>query len=152
MKAKYRPGIFIVTYRKNKGIIEYIILKRKMHWVGWEFPKGGLEGIKKRFFLKNNITREIKEETNLDIISGTIKDHKTKGKYKYDKPLPDRPGIIGQTYRLFSCEVKGRAKISSNVDPEHSDLKWLTYDKALKKITYSTQRKGLRIVNKYLVK
>ena len=48
MKEKYRPGIFIVTYRKNKGVIEYIILKRKMHWSGWEFPKGGLEGIKKR--------------------------------------------------------------------------------------------------------
>ena len=43
MKPKYRQGIFIVTYAKIGKRIEYLILKRKLHWSGWEFPKGGME-------------------------------------------------------------------------------------------------------------
>jgi len=150
MKETYRPGIFIVAYRKNKGKIEYIILKRKMHWTGWEFPKGGLEGIFKNILIKKNIIREIKEETNLEIIPGTIKDHKISGKYKYSKIFPDRPGVIGQTYKLFSCEVRGNPSTSKNKDKEHSEFKWLDFNYAIKKLTYPNQRKSLRIVHKYL--
>ena len=39
----YRKGFFIVTYSRTKEGIKYLILKRKLHWKGWEFPKGGLE-------------------------------------------------------------------------------------------------------------
>ena len=39
--GKYRRGIFIVTYSFEKRKPIYLILKRKLHWVGWEFPKGG---------------------------------------------------------------------------------------------------------------
>ena len=39
----YRKSVFIVVYRKTEKGILYLILKRKLHWVGWEFPKGGIE-------------------------------------------------------------------------------------------------------------
>ena len=45
---KYRKAVFIVTYLKTKKGIKYLILKRKLHWVGWEFPKGGLEKKEKK--------------------------------------------------------------------------------------------------------
>ena len=36
---KYRKGIFFVVYAKTKKGIKYLVLKRKLHWSGWEFPK-----------------------------------------------------------------------------------------------------------------
>ena len=41
-KMKYRNAIFIVVYAKQKDKIYYLILKRKLHWKGWEFQKEGL--------------------------------------------------------------------------------------------------------------
>ena len=74
---KWRPGIFIVTYKRVGKEIKYLILKRKLHWKGYEFPKGGIE---KKESLKKKATRELKEETgysgeNFELLSkfyGTI--------------------------------------------------------------------------------
>ena len=60
MKLKYRKAVFVVTYRKEKDKIKYLILKRKLHWKGWEFPKGG---VNKDESLLHAVKREIKEET-----------------------------------------------------------------------------------------
>ena len=43
MNSKYRKIVFIVTYAKLKDKIYYLILKRKLHWKGWEFVKGGID-------------------------------------------------------------------------------------------------------------
>jgi len=138
---KYRKGIFIVTYRKEDDKIKYLLLKRKLHWKGWEFPKGGIE----KGTILQNIKREVKEETSQ--IPSNIVNHKVKGKYKYKKKIKGRKEI-GQTYSLYSAEVKNE-KI--NVDKhEHSSYKWLTYSQALKKLTWSNQRKCLKIVDKKL--
>ena len=59
-KKGYRNAVFIVTYRREKSKIFYLLLKRKLHWEGWEFPKGAIEG-KEPVFL--TIKRELKEET-----------------------------------------------------------------------------------------
>lgn len=46
---KYRQAVFVVTYAEEKGKTYYLILKRRHHWKGWEFPKGGINsGEKKR--------------------------------------------------------------------------------------------------------
>ena len=42
-KTPYRKALFIVAYRMINNNIKYLILKRKLHWKGWEFPKGGVE-------------------------------------------------------------------------------------------------------------
>jgi hypothetical protein len=43
VKEKYRKAVFIVVYRRTKNIFnkqnKLLILKRKLHWAGWEFPK-----------------------------------------------------------------------------------------------------------------
>ena len=60
MKNKYRNAIFIVTYRCiNKDKILYLILKRQLHWKGWEFPKGGIDFFETK---KRAIKRELKEK------------------------------------------------------------------------------------------
>jgi 8-oxo-dGTP pyrophosphatase MutT (NUDIX family) len=140
---KYRKGIFIVTYAIKNKEPEYLILKRKLHWKGWEFPKGGF---KKLETIKGAIKREIREETGLKILK--IKNLKESGEYKYKKELPDRKGIIGQTYKLYAVEVKKKKVKIDNI--EHTHSKWLNFKKALKTLTWPNQRKCLRKVDKYI--
>jgi 8-oxo-dGTP pyrophosphatase MutT (NUDIX family) len=142
---KYRKAVFIVVYSRTKKGIEYLILKRKLHWKGWEFPKGGLEKGEK---IRDTIKREMKEETGLKPLS--IKKFDFSGKYKYDKTYEDRKGIIGQIFTLYAAEVKkGKVKIDKT---EHSEYQWLNFDKAIKKLTWPNQKKCLRIVNEWLKK
>ncbi len=136
---KYRKGLFIILYSGK----EYLILKRKLHWKGWEFAKGGVEKEEK---IKDALIREIKEETGQKPLN--IKKFDISGKYKYKKELSDREGVIGQTYTLYAAEIKkSRIKIDKK---EHSIYKWVEYKTALKKLTWSNQRKCLRIVNNWL--
>ena len=67
----------------------------------------------------------------------------------YKKMFEDRPGIIGQTYKLFSAEFKSK---KVRISKEHSTYKWVDYKKALKTLTWQNQRKCLRQVNKTLIK
>lgn len=138
---KCRRALFFVTYYLEKGKPTYLILKRKLHWKGWEFPKGG---IKKKEPIIKTIKREIKEETRQTPIK--ITNHNLQGKYKYPKRLKDRPNIIGQTYKLYSAQLKDKKiKIDKK---EHSAYKWTTYNQALKLLTWPNQRKCLRVFNK----
>ena len=140
----YRKGVFIVVYSKTKKGIKYLVLKRKLHWKGWEFPKGGLEG---KGYIKN-IKREIKEETGK--LPFNIKKFNVSGKYKYKKGLKDRKDVDSQTYVLYSVEIKPDSiKIDKK---EHSDYRWLDFKKALRKLTWPNQRKCLRITNRFLNK
>jgi len=150
-KMKFRKAVFVVTYSKTKKGVEYLILKRKLHWKGWEFPKGGLSGVKEKILEKSAVKREVVEETGLVPIK--IKGFNISGKYKYKKFLKDRPGILGQEYKLYSAEVKKKkVTLSKNPTKEHSDAKWVDFKTALKKLTWPNQRKSLRIVNSWLTK
>ena len=142
---KFRKAVFIVTYIKDKDKILYLLLKRKLHWKGWEFPKGGTE---KPEHILGTVKRELKEETGQS--SRNIKSFKFSGKYKYPKLLADRPGFIGQSYQIFSAEIKDKkVKIDKR---EHSTCKWVNYKQALKLLAWPNQRKCLSIVNSYINK
>jgi 8-oxo-dGTP pyrophosphatase MutT (NUDIX family) len=142
---KYRKTIFIVTYAKTRSHIYYLILKRKLHWKGWEFPKGGVHKFETK---KRAIKREIKEETGLKALK--TKKFNFSGKYKYDKEYPKRKGFIGQSFSLYSAEVE---KKKVRVDGyEHSDYKWVNFKEAIKKLHWPNQKKCLRIVNEWLIK
>lgn len=144
---KYRPAAFIVTYSIKNNKIYYLLLKRKLHWKGWEFPKGGIEKKEKILFA---IKREIKEETGINLLK--IKSFpKIKGKYKYEKQYLDRKGFVGQTYKLFLVEIPFSKKIKID-KKEHSNYQWLEFPKAIKKLTWPNQKKCLKIVSKYLSK
>ena len=138
MASKYRKGIFCVTYAIDcRGRVKYSIFKRKLHWKGWEFPKGG---VKKDERILDALKREIKEETGLEPIK--IKKFDVSGKYKYEKTLLDRDGILGQTYVLYAVMIK-KAKIK--IDKlEHSKYKWENFKTAMKKLTWLNQQKCLK--------
>ncbi|PIN96284.1 hypothetical protein COU56_00300 [Candidatus Pacearchaeota archaeon CG10_big_fil_rev_8_21_14_0_10_31_9] len=142
-KIPYRKALFIVAYKIINDNIKYLILKRKLHWKGWEFPKGGVEFLETK---KMAVKREVKEETGLGIKK--ITNQKVYGKYEYKKVIPDRP-FKGQSYQLYSVElIEGVVKIDHR---EHSSYLWLPYEKAIKRLTWSNQKECLKVVNDSLV-
>lgn len=142
-KGRYRKAVFMVVY-KNPKDLKYLILKRKLHWKGWEFPKGGI-GPKE--IVRKTILRELREEEG-GLKAKKIKNHRVSGKYKYGKKIPEREEYIGQTYSLYSIEVgKGRVKIDRK---EHTEYKWVDFKAALRMLKWPNQRRCLSVVNKSL--
>lgn len=140
---KYRQAVFIVTYRKKGKKIKYLLLRRKLHWLGWEFPK---EGIEKNETPLQTVIRGLKEETGQKATK--ITNCNFSGKYRYEKKYPDRKGEIGQKFSLFSAELKSNTvKLDRK---EHSAYKWLNYEEAVKIIDYPEKKKSLEIVNNSL--
>ena len=139
MYKKYRKGIFCIAYAVKP--LRYLLLHRKLHWQGWEFPKGGSLA---REEIENTVKREIMEETGLKAIN--IKKFPAKGKFIYDKKTQAERKARGFSYVLFSCEVrKGRVRLSRN---EHDGYKWCNYSHALKLLKWPSQKKCLKIVNR----
>jgi len=148
MKKTWRPAIFVVPYFINeKNIPEFLLLKRKLHWVGWEFCKGKIE---KGETQKEATIRELREETGIKIKEEEIFDYRLAGKYVYPKSFKERPDRIGQTYHLYSVKVNKKPKNISLDKLEHDGHKWVNFKEAIEKLTYSNQRECLRIVNKKL--
>jgi bis(5'-nucleosidyl)-tetraphosphatase len=145
----YRKTVFMVVYRiahegvspagqKNKQR-KYLILKRKLHWRGYEFPKGGIEDGETEL---DAVKREVFEETGLEIKK--ITNHKKIGKYDYSRKLPDRKDISGQAYSLYSVEVgEGDVIFDSH---EHSGYMWESYLNALKILSKPNQKECLKLV------
>jgi bis(5'-nucleosidyl)-tetraphosphatase len=141
---KYRRSVFIVVYSKEGNKINYLVLKRKLHWKGWEFPKEGIEANESE---EETARRGVKEETGLNI-KGQIKKFELHGEYEYKKKYSDRPGFIGQSYSLYAAEV-GMSKVKLD-EHEHSTSEWLDFNNALERLTWKNQKRCLEIVNSSL--
>ena len=148
MEKRYRKAVFIVVYCRSRrsGIARYILLKRKLHWSGWEFPKGGIERGEKQI---NAVRREIKEETSLAVRK--IARYNIVGRYIYNSAArKDRPGFIGQSFRLYSAEVcLGKVIIDKK---EHLGYKWLEFEEAYRKLKWKNQKKCLSFANAKILK
>lgn len=143
MYQKFRKGVFCVVFSLKP--LSYLLLHRKWHWKGYEFPKGGSFANEK---IENTIVREVKEETGLKVLS--IIKFKKKGKFIYYKTTQHERNAKGFSYKLFGCEVKkSKVKFSRR---EHDGYKWLPYSKALRLLTWPNQRKALKIVNGYIIR
>lgn len=142
-KNKFRRAVFAVVYSKEDNKTKYLLLKRKLHWRGWEFVKGGVENSESE---EDTVKREIKEETGLKIKS--IKKFDFHGEYRYRKKYPDRGSLIGQRYSLYAVEVDG-LKVKMD-EKEHSNYEWLDFENAIKRLTWRNQKECLKIVNLWL--
>ena len=119
--------------------MQYLILKRKLHWKGWEFPKGGIEGGESAL---KTIKREIKEETGQ--VPYYIKKYNKMGKFEHKDLESLKLGFAGSKYRLYSAKIKeGKVK----VDPrEHEDYKWVDFRGGIRHLEWENQREALRVV------
>lgn len=132
----------VVFYEKNNKI-EYLLLHYEAGH--WDFPKGHIEKGEK---IEETVLREIKEETGifkekLEFIEG----FKSWFKYffkSYEDPTKTIFKIV--TFFLIKSKTKN-VKISF----EHIGYEWLTYEKALERITYKNAKEILIKANNYLM-
>lgn len=141
IKKRFRPGVFVVVYARGERGIEYLLLKRKKHWIGWEFSKGGIEKGESEI---ETAKREVKEETGLRVIN--IRKYNKSGKYLYDEKTCEDRKMDGQSYSLYSAEVvKGEVKIDKK---EHSGFKWMSFKDAMHILTWKNQMECMKMVDK----
>lgn len=139
-KMKIRKGVAVVIFARINNKKKYLILKRKLHWNGWELLKGGL---KNRENENNAIRREIKEETGKSFCDYILKKTKYSYSFVYQKLfVHDKILWNGARNRVYAAEFNNfKIKLDKN---EHSGFKWVSKKDALKLLTWTEQKKVLR--------
>jgi len=133
-----------IVYRRTKKVIFYLLLYRKAHGPykeAWGFPRGLIE---KGETEEDTAKREIKEETGLTDLEFK------KGFRKKIHFFYKREGqMISKDVIYLLAETKSeKVKLSY----EHDDFAWLTFDEALKKLTFKNDKEVLRAANDFLTK
>ncbi len=131
-----------VIYRKEKNKILYLLLYRKArknYIEMWDFPRGLIE---KGETPKEDVKREIREETgirNLKFIKGFRK--KVRWFYKKEGKIIFKEA----TYFLAGTKTK-----KVRLDFEHDKFRWCTFEEALKLIKFSNRKNVLKKADKLL--
>ncbi|MBD3249124.1 NUDIX domain-containing protein [Candidatus Woesearchaeota archaeon] len=116
----------IITDKNKK---EFLLLKKKGAWTGWQFPQGKID---KGETPEQAIRREIEEETGIkDIID--IK----RLPYKHDYWFMEKDEKIHKFLTFFIMSAEKTDNIT--VSKEHSDFKWCGYEEALKDLKYNKE-------------
>ena len=128
------------VYRKTGDKIKYLILKRagtKMYEHLWQGVAGKIEKGEQAW---QAAIRELKEETGLDPIRIFVADHVS----KFYETHGDRVNLIP----VFGIEVDSDI---ISLSREHSDFKWLDYNKAYSHLVWNGQKKGIYVVNEMII-
>ena len=137
-----RKGICAIVFRKRKARTEFLLLHRILHWKGWEFPKGGIDG--KETALKA-LKRELKEETGI-LEFKSVKSLNARLEF-YDR---FRRRIFSGKAFLVEFFPDSKISLAKNKVKEHSSFKWVSKSKVLKTLTHKTWGKVFRKANKIM--
>ena len=110
-----------IIYKKEQGKKKYLILHRKLNWVGWELMK---ETMEENESFEETLRRGIKEEIGVEKI--TIENEK-----KVDIELP-----AGKIIYVYVVRISPQEKIDITKEKEHDKLKWVSQEEAEKLLTY----------------
>lgn len=129
----------VIVFRRENNEVYYLLLK--YGWGHWGFIKGHIEKGEKEI---ETIKREAFEEagiTDLRFVFG----FKEKIEYDYFYRKQKRHKIV----YYYLAETKQK---NIRLSYEHTDYIWLTYERALKKITYESDRNVLKKAHNFLLK
>ena len=127
----------IVLFKEDKGIKKYLIL----HYPGghWDFPKGHVEEGENEY---ETALRELREETGIENVE-FIDGFRMKIAYRYMKEgTPSHKQVI---FFLAKTESK---KVSLSF--EHKNFKWVTFEKAMSRLTFDNAKNILKAVNELM--
>ena len=125
-----------IIFREEEGKIHYLLLHYR--WGHWEFPRGLIE---KGESLEQTARREIKEEVgikDIEFIPGF------KEWFKFFFKLKGKNIMKIATFLLAETKTE-KVKLSY----EHKDYAWLTYEEALKRLTFQNSKEILKKANDF---
>lgn len=116
--------------------VEYLLLFSSF----WEFPKGLIDPGESEI---EAALREVREETGLEVeFEEGFRNITT-----YFKRRHETGALVKKTVVYFLARARTqKVELSS----EHNDARWLTFDNALKQLTYENSRQLLRKANSFL--
>ncbi len=125
-------GVYVVIW--NPRIGKLLVLHRVLHWSGWECVKGHqdegeLEGAAKR---------EVQEETGIDAV--TLKSLRTSIVFTHNDDE--------HRYAVYLATTDTKEVTTSL---EHDDARWVSYDTAMKLLTWPNARDLLRSIREKLI-
>ena len=131
----------VVFYLKNEEPI-YLLLRNTLKKTFWAFPKGQIE---KNESEEQAATREVKEETNLDI--KIIPGFRQEQNWYYQ--------LEGQTIKknavFFIAEVSEQEMRNTKISDEHEDFSWFNYEDAKKVSNIKSNREMLKLANDFVI-
>ena len=133
-----RKGVVAIIFKKEKGKVKFLLLKRKKNWKGWELMKGGCKNGESELMC---LRREVKEETGISKFITKITNSYDLFGYPQEM-IKDGVRYKKSKHRLFLIEV-----FSDKVEfdkEEHSGFKWVDFEKASKMLTWKDQKALLK--------
>jgi 8-oxo-dGTP pyrophosphatase MutT (NUDIX family) len=131
-----RRLVAAVVFRKSDG--KFLVLKRKLHWKGWEFVKGQLS----RETFRQAALRELREETGIKhariickLPPEVIYHHKDISGHK-----------VSMQKALLVEYIHGPIRLSF----EHSCYKWVTAKEAHRMLTHISHKTFLKFADKHV--
>ncbi|MBU4502789.1 MAG: NUDIX domain-containing protein [Nanoarchaeota archaeon] len=140
MEEFVKKGIYVILYDVLDGSINYVILKRKEGWIGWEILKGG---IKDNEDINDTAKRETLEEVSLtvDVVKST-----EQSIFFSEK---DGKRIRHEMIGTFFAKVLNHNLILSD---EHSEFRFVNLDEALEMLSFDDVKTLLVKVDKEIRK
>jgi 8-oxo-dGTP pyrophosphatase MutT (NUDIX family) len=136
MKQEISGGAVVYNIDAHR-IPHYLLL----HYLSghWDLPKGHLEAGETP---QDAAVRETKEETGLEVTLDNNFEHALSYHFK------DRNGkLIEKSVIFFTAQSK---KTHVTLSREHIDYVWLTYEDALKQLTYQNAKQLLTLAHKHV--
>lgn len=96
----------------------------------WDFPKGHIEEGETE---KETAIREVKEETNLDVVIDSEKVYKI--------AYAPKKGIWKEVYFFLAHKIGGQEKPQLS---EIAEVKWFSFEEAIHKITFANSKEVFR--------
>lgn len=123
-----------IIFRRNRDMIEYLLLKRLPERNGfWQPVTGGMEEGETR---EEALCREVKEETGVKNIVAVIE-----GLYYFEFSDPN----LNQEY-VYGVEVSPSEEIVLDRE-EHGEYKWCSFQEALQLLHWKENKEALRKLN-----
>ncbi len=139
-----------ITFRKNLGKYEFLLLKRIKEKGGfWQPPCGGVEDET----IKEASLRELHEETGISE-KDIIKKFDEFYTFTIDKHYLTGKKIPPLTEHVFAFEVKPKTEITfnKNIYVEHEKYTWANYENAQKLLKWDSNKKALEKIMRILKK
>lgn len=131
--------IQVIIFRKNQAGLEFLLLRKKGEKIFWQGVTGGIEPNDEN--IKKAALRELKEELGIDAAMENLIGPLYEFTFITHKKVDE-----GQKVKefCFGLEISENSRIQ--LSQEHDMHKWVSYEDALRLISYEGPKKVIKII------